>query len=290
MGLLSSRNLVNIGIGAAKGTIAIIDEAKATAAMDLDALAKAKDEVNTLSKTKQEEYNNALRVTNSVGGGAFGVYMFETMGAKQISNLSKLSPTDLDNQLKQIKFSFENLPQEQSAIYKEGSYSDIAKSNYNKDIDALKLEKGLVKNNNLGDNTAKTFSGFVTQGVKKTTGEKEDKILGQVAVPEIGVDTSVVGGGYGSIGETAFEDSSTLARINNAYDDGDFLERARNILSSEGNFSPTKEQIKDLAYREYIAVRDRAFKRFMSNQGDMPSVSTDIETEITNENIEEILG
>ena len=248
MGLLSSRNLVNIGIGAAKGTIAIIDEAKATAAMDLDALAKAKDEVNTLSKTKQEEYNNALRVTNSVGGGAFGVYMFETMGAKQISNLSKLSPTDLDNQLKQIKFSFENLPQEQSAIYKEGSYSDIAKSNYNKDIDALKLEKGLVKNNNLGDNTAKTFSGFVTQGVKKTTGEKEDKILGQVAVPEIGVDTSVVGGGYGSIGQTAFEDSRIKLSIDQDYVDGTLQQ---DVLNSDVTLFNNPKALEEAVNREY---------------------------------------
>ena len=287
MGLLSSRNLVNIGIGAAKGTIAIIDEAKATAAMDLDALAKAKDEVNTLSKTKQEEYNNALRVTNSVGGGAFGVYMFETMGAKQISNLSKLSPTDLDNQLKQIKFSFENLPQEQLAIYKEGSYSDIAKSNYNKDIDALKLEKGLVKNNNLGDNTAKTFSGFVTQGVKKTTGEKEDKILGQVAVPEIGVDTSVVGGGYGSIGQTAFEDSRIKLSIDQDYVDGTLQQ---DVLNSDVTLFNNPKALEEAVNREYALRISNAQTIFMSNQGDMPSVSTDIETEITNENINDILG
>ena len=287
MGLLSSRNLVNIGIGAAKGTIAIIDEAKATAAMDLDALAKAKDEVNTLSKTKQEEYNNALRVTNSVGGGAFGVYMFETMGAKQISNLSKLSPTDLDNQLKQIKFSFENLPQEQSAIYKEGSYSDIAKSNYNKDIDALKLEKGLVKNNNLGDNTAKTFSGFVTQGVKKTTGEKEDKILGQVAVPEIGVDTSVVGGGYGSIGQTAFEDSRIKLSIDQDYVDGTLRQ---DMLNKDFTLSNNSKALQEAMDKEYALRISNAQTIFMSNQGDMPSVSTDIETEITDENINDILG
>ena len=287
MGLLSSRNLVNIGIGAAKGTIAIIDEAKATAAMDLDALAKAKDEVNTLSKTKQEEYNNALRVTNSVGGGAFGVYMFETMGAKQISNLSKLSPTDLDNQLKQIKFSFENLPQEQSAIYKEGSYSDIAKSNYNKDIDALKLEKGLVKNNNLGDNTAKTFSGFVTQGVKKTTGEKEDKILGQVAVPEIGVDTSVVGGGYGSIGQTAFEDSRIKLSIDQDYVDGTLRQ---DMLNKDFTLSNNSKALQEAMDKEYALRISNAQTIFMTNQGDVPPVNTDIETEITNENINDILG
>lgn len=287
MGLLSSRNLVNIGIGAAKGTIAIIDEAKATAAMDLDALAKAKDEVNALSKTKQEEYNNALRVTNSVGGGAFGVYMFETMGAKQISNLSKLSPTDLDNQLKQIKFSFENLPQEQSAIYKEGSYSDIAKSNYNKDIDALKLEKGLVKNNNLGDNTAKTFSGFVTQGVKKTTGEKEDKILGQVAVPEIGVDTSVVGGGYGSIGQTAFEDSRIKLSIDQDYVDGTLRQ---DMLNKDFTLSNNSKALQEAMDKEYALRISNAQTIFMTNQGDIPSVNTDIETEITNENINDILG
>lgn len=287
MGLLSSRNLVNIGIGAAKGTIAIIDEAKATAAMDLDALAKAKDEVNTLSKTKQEEYNNALRVTNSVGGGAFGVYMFETMGAKQISNLSKLSPTDLDNQLKQIKFSFENLPQEQLAIYKEGSYSDIAKSSYDKDIDALKLEKGLVKNNNLGDNTAKTFSGFVTQGVKKTTGEKEDKILGQVAVPEIGVDTSVVGGGYGSIGQTAFEDSRIKLSIDQDYVDGTLRQ---DMLNKDFTLSNNSKALQEAMDKEYALRISNAQTIFMTNQGDIPSVNTDIETEITNENINDILG
>ena len=287
MGLLSSRNLVNIGIGAAKGTIAIIDEAKATAAMDLDALAKAKDEVNTLSKTKQEEYNNALRVTNSVGGGAFGVYMFETMGAKQISNLSKLSPTDLDNQLKQIKFSFENLPQEQSAIYKEGSYSDIAKSSYDKDIDALKLEKGLVKNNNLGDNTAKTFSGFVTQGVKKTTGEKEDKILGQVAVPEIGVDTSVVGGGYGSIGQTAFEDSRIKLSIDQDYVDGTLQQ---DVLNSDVTLFNNPKALEEAVNREYALRISNAQTIFMTNQGDMPPVNDDIETEITDENINDILG
>ena len=213
--------------------------------------------------------------------------MFETMGAKQISNLSKLSPTDLDNQLKQIKFSFENLPQEQSAIYKEGSYSDIAKSNYNKDIDALKLEKGLVKNNNLGDNTAKTFSGFVTQGVKKTTGEKEDKILGQVAVPEIGVDTSVVGGGYGSIGQTAFEDSRIKLSIDQDYVDGTLQQ---DVLNSDVTLFNNPKALEEAVNREYALRISNAQNIFMTNQGDMPPVNDDIETEITDENINDILG
>ena len=287
MGLLSSRNLVNIGIGVGKGTMSIINEAKATAAMDLDELKKAKVEVNTIAKKKQEEYNNALRVTNSVGGGSFGVYMFETMGAEKLSALSKLSPSELDNQLKQVKFGFENLPKEQAAIYEEGSYSDIAKSNYNKDIDALKLEKGLVKNNNLGESTAKTFSGFVTQGVRKTASKEEDKILGQVSVPEIGVDTSVVGGGYGSIGQTAFQDSRIKLSIDQDYVDGTLQQ---SVLNSNPSLFNDPKALEEAVNEEYALRVTNAQNIFNTNQGDIPQVNTDIETEITNENINEILG
>jgi len=291
MGLLSSvfnpRTLRGIAKGAGKSILATIAEERENSETYLTTLAAAKEDVNNEGKIIGDNYNKALRVMESTGNTGFNNFMFEKMTVSQIAGLSDLAPTTKDQQLKQLKFQFEALDEDKKAAYETGNYSEIAKKNYDTKIDDLKISKGLVNNNRMGENTLESL---ITKNVRAKGKEEEDKIISQAIIPELDTPTVAEGEGiYGSIGETAFEDSRLKLMIDQDYIDGTMEEVVRNrLIMSNQIFDTSAEQIQSLVNQEYNRQVESAETIFMS-QGDELIVST--KQKITNQDdIDDLLS
>lgn len=275
MGLLSSvfnpRTLRGIAKGAGRSILATIEEERDNSETYLATLAAAKEDVNNEGKIIGDNYNKALRVMESTGNTGFNNFLFTTQSIDKLANMSDLAPTTLDEQLKQLKFLYENLPDDKKATYETGNYSEIAKKNYDTEIDKLKISKGLVNNNRMGENT---LEALITKNVRAKGKEEEDKIISQAIVPELDTPTVAEGEGiYGSIGETAFEDSRLKLMIDQDYIDGTLEELVRNRLLLEGKMMTPNEEIEKLKNIEYNRQVNAAKQIFMS-QGDDLIINT----------------
>ena len=269
MGLLSSvfnpRTIRGIAKGAGRNILATIAEERENSETYLTTLAAAKEDVNNEGKIIGDNFNKALRVMESTGNNAFNNFMFEQMTVSQIAGLSDLAPSTKDQQLKQLKFQFEALDEDKKTAYETGNYSEIAKKNYNTEINDLKISKGLVNNNRMGENT---LEALITKNVRAKGKEEEDKIISQAIVPELDVPTIAEGEGiYGSIGKTAFEDSRLKLMIDQDYIDGTIEDLVRGRFISEGRFTITNEEVEAAINKEYNRQVNSAETIFMS-QGD----------------------
>lgn len=275
MGLLSSvfnpRTLRGIAKGAGRSILATIEEERDNSETYLATLAAAKEDVNNEGKIIGDNYNKALRVMESTGNTGFNNFLFTTQSIDKLADMSGLAPTTLDEQLKQLKFLYENLPDDKKATYETGNYSEIAKKNYDTEIDKLKISKGLVNNNRMGENT---LEALITKNVRAKGKEEEDKIISQAITPELDTPTVAEGKGiYGSIGETAFEDSRLKLMIDQDYIDGTLEELVRNRLLLEGKMMTPNEEIEKLKNIEYNRQVNAAKQIFMS-QGDDLIINT----------------
>jgi hypothetical protein len=284
MGLLSSlmdtKTLRQIATGGLRQVGNTIIEAREQGEEYLTTLAAAREDVNTEGKIIGDNYNKALRVMEGTGNTAFNNFLYTQMAIDQIAGLADLAPTTKDQQLKQLKFQFESLKPEEKASYEKGNYVEEAKAAYNQEIDNLKIKKGLVNSSGTGENT---IEALITTGVKKKQKTEEDKIISQAITPEIDVPQTTEGEGiYGSIGETAFEDSRLKLMIDQDYIDGTIEELIRNrLIISNEIYNTTAEQIQNLVNEEYNNQVKNA-KRIFLSQGDDLIVTTKVEVDDTN--------
>ena len=280
MSLLSSRTLREIAIGGLKQVGNTIIEARETGEEYLTTLAAAREDVNTEGKIIGDNYNKALRVMEGTGNTAFNNFLYTQMAIDQIAGLADLAPTTKDQQLKQLKFQFESLKPEEKAAFEKGNYVEEAKAAYNKEIDNLKVKKGLVNSSATGENT---IEALITSGVRKKQKTEEDKIISQAIPVEIDVPQTTEGEGiYGSIGETAFEDSRLKLMIDQDYIDGTMEEIIRNRLIISGEiYNTTPDKIQELVNEEYNNQVKNA-KRIFLSQGDDLIVTTKIDVDDTN--------
>lgn len=286
MSLLSPKTFRQIALGGAKQILGTIAEERENGEEYLTTLAAARDDVNLEGKAIGDNYNKALRVMKSTGNTGFNNFLFTTMSIDKLAALSDLAPTSLDQQLKQLKFSYESLEDDIKASYEKGNFDEIAKSKYDTEIDELRTKKGLVNSNSMGENTV---GALITSGVRKTQKTKEDKIIGQAIVPTLDIPEVDEGTGiYESIGKTAFSESRIKLMIDQDYIDGTLEDIIRNRLIAESRFDVSSQEIQALINAEYRKQVKAAERIFMA-QGDdfLPEMPED---EITNENIDEIIG
>ena len=286
MSLLSPKTFRQIALGGAKQILGTIAEERENGEEYLTTLAAARDDVNLEGKAIGDNYNKALRVMKSTGNTGFNNFLFTTMSIDKLAALSDLAPTSLDQQLKQLKFSYESLEDDIKASYEKGNFDEIAKSKYDTEIDELRTKKGLVNSNSMGENTV---GALITSGVRKTQKTKEDKIIGQAIVPTLDIPEVDEGTGiYESIGKTAFAESRIKLMIDQDYIDGTLEDIIRNRLIAESRFDVSSQEIQALINAEYRKQVKAAERIFMA-QGDdfLPEMPED---EITNENIDEIIG
>ena len=286
MSLLSPKTFRQIALGGAKQILGTIAEERENGEEYLTTLAAARDDVNAEGKTIGDNYNKALRVMKSTGNTGFNNFLFTTMSIDKLAALSDLAPTSLDQQLKQLKFSYESLEDDIKASYEKGNFDEIAKSKYDTEIDELRTKKGLVNSNSMGENTV---GALITSGIRKKQKTKEDKIIGQAIVPTLDIPEVDEGTGiYESIGKTAFSESRIKLMIDQDYIDGTLEDIIRNRLIAESRFDVSSQEIQALINAEY-RKQVRAAERIFMAQGDdfLPEMPED---EITNENIDEIIG
>ena len=286
MSLLSPKTFRQIALGGAKQILGTIAEERENGEEYLTTLAAARDDVNLEGKAIGDNYNKALRVMKSTGNTGFNNFLFTTMSIDKLAALSDLAPTSLDQQLKQLKFSYESLEYDIKASYEKGNFDEIAKSKYDTEIDELRTKKGLVNSNSMGENTV---GALITSGVRKTQKTKEDKIIGQAIVPTLDIPEVDEGTGiYESIGKTAFAESRIKLMIDQDYIDGTLEDIIRNRLIAEGRFDVGSQEVQALINAEYRKQVKAAERIFMA-QGDdfLPEMPED---EVTNENIDEIIG
>ena len=286
MSLLSPKTFRQIALGGAKQILGTIAEERENGEEYLTTLAAARDDVNLEGKAIGDNYNTALRVMQSTGNTGFNNFLFTTMSIDKLAALSDLAPTSLDQQLKQLKFSYESLEDDIKASYEKGNFDEIAKSKYDTEIDELRTKKGLVNSNSMGENTV---GALITSGVRKTQKTKEDKIIGQAIVPTLDIPEVDEGTGiYESIGKTAFAESRIKLMIDQDYIDGTLEDIIRNRLIAEGRFDVGSQEVQALINAEYRKQVKAAERIFMA-QGDdfLPEMPED---EVTNENIDEIIG
>ena len=286
MSLLSPKTFRQIALGGAKQILGTIAEERENGEEYLTTLAAARDDVNAEGKTIGDNYNKALRVMKSTGNTGFNNFLFTTMSIDKLAALSDLAPTSLDQQLKQLKFSYESLEDDIKASYEKGNFDEIAKSKYDTEIDELRTKKGLVNSNSMGENTV---GALITSGIRKKQKTKEDKIIGQAIVPTLDIPEVDEGTGiYESIGKTAFAESRIKLMIDQDYIDGTLEDIIRNRLIAESRFDVSSQEIQALINAEY-RKQVRAAERIFMAQGDdfLPEMPED---EITNENIDEIIG
>ena len=286
MSLLSPKTFRQIALGGAKQILGTIAEERENGEEYLTTLAAARDDVNLEGKAIGDNYNKALRVMKSTGNTGFNNFLFTTMSIDKLAALSDLAPTSLDQQLKQLKFSYESLEDDIKASYEKGNFDEIAKSKYDTEIDELRTKKGLVNSNSMGENTV---GALITSGVRKTQKTKEDKIIGQAIVPTLDIPEVDEGTGiYESIGKTAVSESRIKLMIDQDYIDGTLEDIIRNRLIAEGRFDVGSQEVQALINAEYRKQVKAAERIFMA-QGDdfLPEMPED---EVTNENIDEIIG
>ena len=286
MSLLSPKTFRQIALGGAKQILGTIAEERENGEEYLTTLAAARDDVNLEGKAIGDNYNKALRVMKSTGNTGFNNFLFTTMSIDKLAALSDLAPTSLDQQLKQLKFSYESLEDDIKASYEKGNFDEIAKSKYDTEIDELRTKKGLVNSNSMGENTV---GALITSGVRKTQKTKEDKIIGQAIVPTLDIpEVDECTGIYESIGKTAFAESRIKLMIDQDYIDGTLEDIVRNRLIAEGRYDASSQEVQALINAEYRKQVKAAERIFMA-QGDdfLPEMPED---EVTNENIDEIIG
>ena len=105
-------------------------------------------------------YDKAIQIGDTVGGGAFAKYLFNTQDINYLANLSESTQESRIGELSTLKKVYENLPDTEKARYEEGEVGDVVKEQYNREVDELKVKNGLVNTNNMGDATANTLAGL----------------------------------------------------------------------------------------------------------------------------------
>jgi len=283
-GILSSKTVRDIAKGGAIGILNTIEEERKNGENYMTELKAAREDVTTEGQLIGDNYNKALRVMEGTGNTAFNNFLYEQMTIAQLAGLADLAPTTKDQQLKQLKFQFEALGEAEQNAYKEGNYAEQAKEQYDKEIEDLRVSKGLVNNNRMGENTV---ASLITKGVRQKFKKEEDKVIGQAIVPEIVTPAVEEGAGiYESIGETAFSESRLKLMIDQDYIDGTLEDLVRNRLINEGTFNIDSQQLQTLVNQEYNKQVNSAKQIFMSQGDDLIATIT---AEVTDENIDEVL-
>ena len=191
--------------GAVKEGVNIFEEAEQIGKESVSILKEAKEEVQEEINTVSNNYDKAIALADSAGGGAFGKYLFNYYGnIEQLAGLADLAPEDRTKQLSLIKSEYNNLPDETKAKLSDGDFSEMVDKRYNLDVDRIK--SGLVNKNNMGEATANTLVGKVQSMVDKRFQPQREQIMSTVGGRDLR-ESDPVEGGFESIA------SSTTGRV-----------------------------------------------------------------------------
>ena len=184
MGLLSAKSLRQVAVGAGSRALYKINEAKEIGNKGLENLTLAKKEVDEEVKKLTDNYNEALIVGSSAGGGAFANYMFQQMGAEKLGGLNNLLPSQKEEEIQAMRVAFDSLSAEDRKQFEDSPYKTTVSEAYKQDASNT-IKNGLVQYNNLGKATSNFLMDGLTGGVQKQIREEKERIIGGVTTPEL---------------------------------------------------------------------------------------------------------
>ena len=166
--------------GLAKGGLDLFDKAEKAGEEGLENLKLARDEVTEEISTMKDNYNKAIQIGDKVGGGAFAKYLFNTQDISYLAGLVNQTQKVQNEELSSLKNQFENLSENDKARFSDGDFSEDVKTQYESEVDALKVRKGLVNTNNMGEATANTLAGKVQTMVDRGFAPRREAIVSSV--------------------------------------------------------------------------------------------------------------
>ena len=253
--------------GAVKEGVNIFEEAEQIGKESVSILKEAKEEVQEEINTVSNNYDKAIALADSAGGGAFGKYLFNYYGnIEQLASLADLAPEDRTKQLSLIKSEYNNLPDETKAKLSDGDFSEMVDKRYNLDVD--RIRSGLVNQNNMGEATANTLIGKVQSMVDKRFEPQREQIMSTVGGRDLR-ESDPVEGGFDTIAATTgtidwntagpdyfdikqtinknFEDyfNSRRFKTANTYTDNEFIKEVGNVVGVE-DVATVREKIEEM--------------------------------------------
>ena len=166
--------------GLAKGGLDLFDKAEKVSEEGLENLKVARDEVTEEIATMKGNYDKAIQIGDKVGGGAFAKYLFNTQDISYLAGLVNQTQKVQNEELSSLKNQFENLSENDKARFSDGDFSEDVKTQYESEVDALKVRKGLVNTNNMGEATANTLAGKVQTMVDRGFAPRREAIVSSV--------------------------------------------------------------------------------------------------------------
>ena len=166
--------------GLARGGLDLFDKAEKVSEEGLENLKAARDEVTEEISTMKDNYNKAIQIGDKVGGGAFAKYLFNTQDISYLAGLVNQTQKVQNEELSSLKNQFENLSENDKARFSDGDFSEDVKTQYESEVDALKVRKGLVNTNNMGEATANTLAGKVQTMVDRGFAPRREAIVSSV--------------------------------------------------------------------------------------------------------------
>ena len=166
--------------GVARGGLDLFDKAEKVSEEGLENLKVARDEVTEEISTMKDNYNKAIQIGDKVGGGAFAKYLFNTQDISYLAGLVNQTQKVQNEELSSLKNQFENLSENDKARFSDGDFSEDVKTQYESEVDALKVRKGLVNTNNMGEATANTLAGKVQTMVDRGFAPRREAIVSSV--------------------------------------------------------------------------------------------------------------
>ena len=166
--------------GAAQEGLNMFNKAETIGEEGLENLKAARAEVNEEIKEVKGKYDKAIQVADNVGGGAFAKYLINTRGYDYLADLSTATEESLQEELGSLKTKFNALDEKDKAKLSDGDFSEFVKSDYDKEVESLKVNGGLVNTNNLGVATANTLGGKVQAMVDRQFEPRRQDIIDTV--------------------------------------------------------------------------------------------------------------
>ena len=181
--------------GAVKEGISIYDKAEEVGQEGLENLKIAQKEVFETIGKLTEEYKTAQTISDRVGGGAFGKFLFKVKPITDLAALSGLTESSFNTEMSSLKADFDSKSDEE----KERISEFDVQASYDTDVADAKVKGNLVKTNNIGESTGKlTLAERMTSGVRAGFDNREKDIIDSVGGGTLR-DPSPIEGGFESI-------------------------------------------------------------------------------------------
>lgn len=191
MGLLS---LTPILTGAAKEVYTWQEEAREKEDIYNENLAKAVNNVNTITQELGNKYDDAVRLSNLVGGGSFANYLVDAESLDRLSNIYNLAGEDRDEELLNLKNKFDSIDKSK---YEDLDFTETAKQKLEKETQAVKTEQiGAVGK---APSPTSKFEGFITQGVRRGGEQIREDIMTGITPAQTTAEYKPQEGGFAGI-------------------------------------------------------------------------------------------